>query len=495
MADFTPYSTAKPWFGVLPTYIPADDADRINAYTTYEQMYWGSEGAFELTQKGTDENPIYVPSGRTIIEATHRYLAVDWDFYVDTNVGTPEEQAAAKSAFFTLFKRENMWSKFNSQKRYCLIRGDALWHIVADEMKEEGKRISIYELDPASYFPIYDEDDIDRLIGCHIVDQIVDANDQEVIRRQTYRKTFDANGMTTGVTSESATYELAGWDDRYGAKPEDIKQVAVLQQPTVLPGIMSLPVYHWRNIRNPADPFGSSQMRGIERLAAAINQTITDQDLAVALTGLGVYTTDSAAPVNDEGEEVNWIIGPGRVIELSTGTTFTRVDGVKTVQPSLDHIGFLQDSMRSGAGVPDIAIGNVEVQAAESGIALSLRLSPLLAQNKEKELDILNVMDNMLYDLLTMWFPNYEKMSFGDVVVSSVVGDPMPTNRQARIDEIVALSTSTPPLITLEEARAELSKLGYSFTQGTADLVTQAGRLAAANDPYAKRLQGEAGDE
>lgn len=488
MADFTPYSTVKPWMGVLPTWVSPDDADRLGSYTTYEQMYWGSEGAYELTQKGTDSDPIYVPAARSIIEATLRFLAVDWNFTVEGE--SPEEVTAAQVAFHNLFKRENMWSKFATQKRYCLIRGDALWHIMADPLKEEGSRISIYELDPGSYFPIYDIEDLDKVVGCHIVDTIIDEDGTtEVIRRQTYRKQQDKEGNFTGIiTSELALFELAGWDDRNGAKPEDIKQVRVLVPEYPLPTeITQIPVYHWKNIRNPADPFGSSQMRGIERLAAAVNQTITDQDLAVALAGLGVYVTDSAAPVDEDGEEVNWIIGPGRVIELTPATTFKRVNGITSVQPSLDHIGYLEDKMREGAGVPAIAMGDVEVQAAESGIALSLRLSPILAANKEKELDLLGITDNMLYDLQRMWFPAYESLSMENVIVTSVVGDPMPKNRKALVDEIIALATSTPPLLTIEEAREELIKLGYTFTKTATGVVKQQERLAAANDPFAGR--------
>ena len=475
----------------MPQWVSTDDAERIAAYTTYEQMYWGAPGAFELTQKGSDTDPIYVPSARAIIEATNRFLAVDWDFYVEGS--DDQAKADATAAFFRLFKREQMWSKFATQKRFCLVRGDALWHITADMNKPEGSRLSIHELDPASYFPIYDVNDLDKLVGCYIVDT-VEEGDTIVIRRQAYRKQMDESGNFTGViTSELALYELAGWDDRNGAKPEDIKQVSVIIPEYELPAeITSLPVYHWKNFRNPGDPYGSSQMRGIERLASAINQTISDQDLAVALSGLGVYVTDSAAPTDDEGNEVNWLIGPGRVVEISPGNKFDRVTGLTTIAPSLEHAQYLENKMREGAGVPAIAIGDVDVATAESGVALYLRLAPLLAANKEKELELLGVMDNMLYDLQTMWFPAYESINLTNVVVSSVVGNPMPENRQISVDEIIKLATSTPPLITLDMAQAQLTKLGYDFTPGATDaIIEQQSRLAAATDPFAQRFHAE----
>jgi len=492
MADFTPYSTTSPWTqGLLPKWMSPEDAERIAAYQLYEEIYWGAPGAFELTQKGSDEDPIYVPAARTIIEATNRFLAVDWSYFVDPKLGTPEERTALDTAFLNLFRRETMWAKFATQKRYGLIRGDALWHITADETKAPGSRISIHELDPASYFPIYDDSNIDRIIGCHIVD-VTEWDGKEMIRRQTYRKDFE-RGV---ITSEEAIYELAGWDDRYGAKPEDIKRVTVtIPLHDLPPQITQLPVYHIKNIRNPADPFGSSQLRGIERLAAAVNQTITDQDLAVALAGLGVYVTDSAAPRNEDGEEVNWIIGPGRVIELGApGNKWDRVQGITTVQPSLDHAGYLEAKMREGAGVPAIATGDVDVQAAESGIALFLRLAPLLAANAEKETEMLGTYDQMFYDLSTMWFPAYEQMDFGAARVSAQVGDPMPENRQAKIDEVIKIYGAG--IITLEMAQAELAKLGYEFpTDGAEAVLSQQARIASMVDPYANRVRVELEDQ
>lgn len=490
MADYTPYSTAVPWLGALPQWASPEDKERIAAYQLYEEMYWGAPDAFKLQQTGTDANPIYIPSVRTIVESTHRFLAVDWGYSVDG--GTDEEKALARNEFLKLFRRENMWSKFATQKRYALIRGDALWHVVADLDKPAGSRISIYELDPASYFPIYDIDDLDRLVGCHIVDQVMEG-DTTLIRRQTYRKQVDANGIFTGIiTSEMALFELAGWDDRNGAKPDDIKQIRIVEAEAPLPSeITSLPVYHIRNMRNPADPFGSSQLRGIERIAAAVNQTINDQDLAVALAGLGVYVTDSAAPTNDDGEEVNWIIGPGRVIELAPTATWQRVPGITSVQPSLDHANYLEGKMREGAGIPAIATGDVDVATAESGIALFLRLAPLLSGNKEKETEMLGVYDQMFYDLQKMWFPAYEQITFGEqVVITASVGDPMPTNREAKITEITTLFAAG--LITIDMATAELTKLGYVFPVGAADaLIAQTAKLASANDPYAGRVTKE----
>lgn len=491
----TAYSTAATYWDnkLLPQWAAAEDAQRIASYLFYEQMYWNTP-SYTVEADGGD--PIHIPSMKELVEATHRFLAVNMGFVVSVRPepgveAPPAEETAVKldtvrQLFEDLFKREQMSSKLATQKRYGLIRGDAMFHVVADETKPEGTRISIYEMDPASYFPIYDIDNMDRLVGCHIVEQTMEG-DTEVIKRQTYRKQRNEAGEFTGViTTETALFELAGWDDRYGAKPEDIKQVRILQEEIPLPApISSLPVYHWKNTRNPADPFGSSVFRGLETLARAIDQAITDEDIAVALAGLGVFATDAATP------EGGWVIGPGRVVGTGNGTRFERVSGVSTVQPSQDHIAYLEKKMRSGAAVPDMALGLVDVSAAESGIALALRLAPLLATNREREQEIMSVMDHLLYDLKSMWLPAYESIPDDPTIrVTCVVDDPMPVNRDAVIAEITTLLAAN--LITVDMAIAKLEKLGWEFpANAAATLMEQAETAAALADPFGGRMASE----
>lgn len=490
MADLTPYSTAKKYFNGLQTWMKDEDRERIASYQLYEEIYHNaSESGIEIE----DGDPILVPTAKILIEAIHRFLAVGWTFNVE---GEDEE---ARSAFEKLFAREQIRSKVSSQKRYGLIRGDAMLHIVADPFKPAGSRISVYELDPASYFPIYDIDYPDRMVGAHLVEQIKDASDNIVIRRQTYRKELDENGNPTGIiTSELALFELAGWDDRFGAKPEDIKRITVLEPEAPLPAeISSIPIYHWHNQRNPGDVFGSSAIRGLEKIIKSIDQTITDQDLGIALTSLGVYTTDSAPPRDAEGNETGWVIGPARVVELQQGRNFGRVPGIGSITPSVEHMNFLESKIRAGASVPAVAVGDVDVSTAESGIALSLRLLPLIAANEERELEMISVLNHFLYDLQTMWFPAYEAQNFKpDTLVVSFVRDPMPVNRAAQISETLQLLEAG--LITIKQAVEALAELGWEYTEDDINelLKAAADKAAATADPFGDRLRAErsAGD-
>ena len=495
MATLSPYTTIKPTFGAMPTWMTStDDAERIMAYQRYEEMYWNDPQGYKLILRGSEANPVYIPSAMTIVEACNRYLAKNWTFVADPKLGTPAERELLSQIMTPLFRREEVWTKFLTQKRYGLIRGDAMWFIAADPTKLPGRRLRLVELDPGSYFPINDPVDEERTIGCHIVEQKYSADGKDLmIKRQTYRKT-----ETGAITYELSWWELGGWDDR-NLDPKDLKPTTKIPPspavaPTALPPLITaLPVYHIRNQRSGA-LFGSSEMRGMETLAAAISQTVSDDELALALAGLGIYVTTSGPPVNSEtGEEENWKIGPGFVAEIDPETDFKRVPGVTSVQASLDHVRFMQGAMREARGIPDVAVGTVDVSVAESGIALALKMAPILSSNAEKEQEMLSVYDHLLYDLTTMWMPSYEATNFGAAVPVSVVDDPLPVNREKTVAEIALLVEKR--FITIEYGRQLLSeKLGYEFPASMGEaVVDEMTALAAArnSDPFLDRLGRE----
>ena len=492
LSNFTPYSTTTGLTGVLPTWLRPEDAARIQAYQLYEQMYWNAPETYSLMARGSEAEPIYIPSAKIIVDACNRYLAKDFDFVIDPVGGTPEDRATATALLRNMFVREGMYAKVAAQKRYGLIRGDSVWHVVADPTKRAGSRISLYEVDPASYFPIYDPDNPERITGCHLVDQVIDPETETtvVIRRQTYRK----DAETGGITTELAFYELGKWDDRTwgGTKKPELKLVRQVTPVTPLPpSITALPVYHIKNIRNPADPFGSSELRGLETLAGAVNQSVTDEDLSLALSGLGLYATTSGPPVDENGNEANWQLGPGRVVEIGPDDEFTRITGVSTVAPYQDHIGYMQKMMKESLGIGDIAAGVVDVSVATSGIALRLQLQPLLSANAEKEVEMLAVYDHMMYDLVRGWLPAYEGASTDGVLAGAIVGDPIPVDREKRVKELIDLVTAQ--LVPAEYARAELIALGYNIPADAANTILEeqtALAMALGNDPFLERIRG-----
>jgi hypothetical protein len=211
-------------------------------------------------------------------------------------------------------------------------------------------------------------------------------------------------------------------------------------------------------------------MRGLEVLQAGVNQAMTDEDLALALMGLGVYATDQAgSPRDSQGNVVTWAIYPGAVIENSKG--LRKVEGLTQLQPYTDHIGRIEGYLADASGATDAARGRVEVQEAESGVALQLRLGPTLSLAEVQDQIILDVHTQMFYDLVQMWFPAVEQLNFTDVTVLPALGDKLPVNRSAEVTMVSALVVAG--IMSKGSARQYLERKGFTgaFDPREGDLV------------------------
>lgn len=480
--EFTPYSTGADLFGQKPAWISnALDQQRILSYELYEKIYWTVPDVFRLSIRGTNNAPIYIPSARTIVDTTNRYVAPQFAVSVrDRDTGSDTTDViAARLALQDWFARERFRSKFNGTKRFGLIQGDWIWHITADPSKPIGSRVSIVSLDPSMYFPVFDENNVERVIGCHLV-ELTERNGDQVVRRQTYMKTDPG-----GVTVSDGYFELDKWEDL------DAQPIEVIRAEESLPDqITSLPVYHIKNFEEPGNPFGSSELRGFERLMSAINQTVSDEDLALALDGLGMYATDAPQPTDRQGNPIAWQLGPGRVVHRPPDTRWERITGIGTVAPFGDHYDRLWEAIKQASSTPDIAIGTVDVQIAQSGIALSLQLGPMLAKAGERNDLIIDVHNQMFFDLLNMWYPAYEQTTFNNVAVSCVVGDAVPVDREARFKELNDMLDKG--VIDTQYYRDEATKLGYVFP---ADIQERVDAELAKRDEFGARLNRELGED
>jgi hypothetical protein len=218
-----------------------------------------------------------------------------------------------------------------------------------------------------------------------------------------------------------------------------------------------------------------------------------------------VYATDSAPPVDAEGNQVPWEVGPGSVVQTGPEGNFTRVSGVSSVAPYQDHMKYGDEQAQQGLGVPDIAVGSVDVAVAESGIARVMKLGPLMAKNAEKELEILAVHEQFFYDLVHMWLPAYEGTpTFFDskgeqtIEVVGTVDDPMPVDRKAEIDELAQIFGLG--VMPVDKLYKKLNELGYEFEDGDFEqaiaditLIAEAqaggGSMGASGDPNAQTDQ------
>lgn len=482
--DLTQWSTTVPFAAGAVSWCPPEDRERLSSYTVYETIYWNVPEAFAIVQRGSDSQPIYIPCARQIVETMQRYLAAGLNIVCDSAMGSTTDQKDSLAWFTAFARREAFFSKFSSNKRYGLIRGDWLFHITADATKPEGTRVSIESIDPAEFFPIYAEDEI-TVVGCHLVALMVDDKGNQEMYRQTYRKT------PAGVTVEEAMFQVDAW----GGPEMEEKRISIVRAVELLPAeVTALPIYHIRNIEEPGSIYGSSELRGIERLFTAINQSISDEELELALNGLGVYVTDAGSPISDTtGEPIPWDIGPAKVVEVPEGKTFVRVKGTDSVTPHQDHLKYLHQQLDNTMGMSAVAKGSADVNTAQSGIALMIELAPLFARADEKELIITDILTQMLWDLKS-WFLAYEPAFIWDTVQwLPAYGERLPLDKDNRFKQLMTLASADPPIVSMAWIRKELRKLGFEITESDQkmmdDIAAERKNMASVVDPFGMQQQ------
>ena len=489
----TAWSTVAPLITAKPSWVPEIDRERVLSYDQYDALYWNNNENLRLIMRGTDDAiPIYVPEARVIIEATQRYVGAGFGFAVTSTVGSPSSQQLATQQFTNLFRRERIKSRYNDNKRFGLVRGDWCWHVTADPAKPQGSRLTILPVHPGNYFPVFESDvveggDPDKIIKVHIAERIVGADGKAFVRRQTYERLTEGS---TQITSSCFIFDEDKWFVE-GGQP-----TAVVLPPTPLdPLITAFPVYHVTNRTEPLNPWGSSELRGLERILAGLTQAVSDSDMALALEGLGVYYTESGGTFRDSaGNIVEPQLYPGTILR---GTKLERVQGIGSIQPYGEHIDRLIQFCREASGTPDVAVGKVDVAVAESGVALALQLGPMLSKAAEADEHIVDVHTQLFYDLTQGWFPAYEQFNFTDCEVLPTLGAKVPPNVSAAVTIVSGLVTAG--IMSKQTARENLAKVGVEFAededvrlQADADAAAAEANLGVTPDATDQQFQQEA---
>lgn len=489
----TPYDSAKRLIppGNLPSWMSEYDALRVASYQLYEDIYWTEPNTFKLQQRGKEENPIYIPSGRIICNTMDRYSGQEWILQVDPDYGTSSEQALLIRTINEFVKRERLKSKHETNKLYGKIRGDEFWYLVGNPDKPQGSRLSLMTADPSQVIPINPEKDVDRVIGYDIVEQVV-FGETTYVNRTRYLKAehpdhpaYPSEDPTTPVSFQVDVLEMENWDD-----PKQAKVFQATTPPLVMPaGIVNLPLYHIKNYEEPGNPFGRSEMSGLERLMAGVNQSITDEELTLALHGIGMFKSGKGQPRDAAGNPTPWSLGPGKVVH---DDTFEHVQTTNTVTPFLEHVKYLEDRMHRVNGASDVAQGVVDVTVAESGIALRLRMGPIIDAARKKNTFRTEVYDQLFYDLRA-WFVAYEQMNFGDARVVSQFGSGIPRDVQGEFNRLYQMVTSDPPLITMGYFREACRELGMNIpiTETGEAIAQEMAGFQTLADPTGGRLDGE----
>lgn len=449
--NYNQWSTMKPYMYGLDAYtswVPEEDRERIAAYIKYDQMYWNDPKQYSLRVLD-GETPLYIPNARTVVDTTAHYLLKGLEIKLDGN-------ETSQKLLSDFLKRETFYSRFNTAKLAGVARGDFVFHMTANPSKAEGTRISLNSVDPASVFPIWDEHEPGKMVGCHIAVQYTlppPNDDKTYVRKLTYRLIED--GLTRRVSREEGIYEME--EKWYGVKPKLFKQVLPLG--LLDPRITAIPVYMMKNRAWDGEDFGSSELRGLETIAQTISQGSTDVSAALALEGLGVYATDGGRPLNEDGTESEWEVAPGRVMEVPTGSYFRRVEGVGSITPAVDQIDYLERKINTATGLTDVALGTVDAQVASSGIALAIKFMPTLAKIETRDQHGKDILTQLFYDLKT-WFGVFERKTLdGDII--PVIGDKLPIDRTERINELNNMLDRR--VISNVFYRQEMTKLGYVF--------------------------------
>lgn len=469
---FSKWSSAQVYVKTAPAWVPAAHQQRIGAYGVYREIYWNHiSSEYKVMNRGLDaeDQPLYVPSSKIMVDTLSRYIGPKLTYGIDVETGTESSQIAARQAFEALFARERFTSRYTAAKRDGIIEGDWGWHITADPNKPAGARLSLVPFRAESYFPVYEDEtvqggDSSKLVMVVLAERVLVGEDERVRTQRYFR---DDTGLITSTVDlwETDKWFLWRFDD------DDAAPVANVIPPTPLPaGITAFPVYHVPHRPETGEVFGNSPMRGLEVLQAAINQGMTDEDLALALMGLGVYATEEVGTPRDrEGNAVAWAIYPGAVIENGKG--LHKVEGLTGLTAYTEHLGRLEGYIADSSGATDAARGRLEVQEAESGIALQLKLGPTIALAEEQDAIVLDVHAQLFHDLVQMWFPAFEGLNFTDVRVFPVLGDKLPVNRTAEVEMVGQLVIAN--ILSTGSARKYLTTKGFAgvFDEREGDLV------------------------
>lgn len=457
------------------SWLPPLDQNRAKAYQKYDQLYWNDKDQYAIRILEGEE-PVYVPNPRTIVDTTSHYYLKGLRITTPEKLTDPEGEredevgetetgdSSLESELRKFLDRELFYSRFHTAKHAGVARGDYCFHLTADPEREEGKRLSLTSIHPSKVILVPDPDDVNSIVKTHLVELTPhpEKPNEQAVKVLTYEIVDE--GPKRSVWREEIIYSIMKpwWNETEREALKTTLAREMLPEP-----IVAIPVYFFGNLVWDGEIYGSSELRGFEGISRAVSQTTTDQEVALALEGLGVYATDGGKPVDDRGTSTDWEIAPGKVMEVPSGSYFRRVEGVGSIKPSMDHIQYLEEKIREANGLSDVALGRVDVATAQSGIALAIKFMPTLAKIEERDTYGLGKLKQMFFDWKA-WMTAYEQKTFDGEIVPTI-GDKLPTNRTERINELNNMLDRG--VISKVYYRVEMTKLGYVFPEDIAEQI------------------------
>ena len=156
-------------------------------------------------------------------------------------------------------------------------------------------------------------------------------------------------------------------------------------------------------------------------------------------------------------------------MEVPSGSYFRRVEGLTSITPATDQIDYLEGKINEASSLTDVARGEVDVQIAQSGIALAIRFLPTLAKMEQRDLAGVGKLKQLFHDWV-IWHEVFEfELLEGEVLVE--IGDKLPSNRTERLNELNNMLDRK--VISAQYYRDQMQKLGYVFPEEIADQILE----------------------
>ena len=208
VATVTPWSTTAPFVTAFPGWAGQEAAERLAAYQVYHNLYWSEDDAVPLIRRNEDGTGVYIPKPKMIVDTTAHYLLKG----MTVGVADPQKSAELLAEINRFCLRERFYSRFQVAKLKGVAYGDWVFHLTADPTKDQGTRLSLNSVDPASYFPEFDTDDLEKRTGSKLVDQSIQPDDpiKTIGKFLRYWQEYDESGnrISPLVWREECLWEM-----------------------------------------------------------------------------------------------------------------------------------------------------------------------------------------------------------------------------------------------------------------------------------------------
>ncbi|MCW2922253.1 MAG: hypothetical protein JWL76_2127 [Thermoleophilia bacterium] len=437
-----------------PQEISDEDAQRRVEIRNRWNRYEGTSPASLRVAPGETDDNTNLPDVGTIIDASVDFLVgKEPTFHALNEQG--EEQADASESIERVWKHAKKATLLRETATSGAIAGTFALKLLPDDGPEGIPGIVL--LDPCDVQILTDPADIRKRTG-YVIDQIVGADDEgsDLLLREEHEQNEGGQSWTIRYYRGRMTTYRVGMEVRQGVRWEQTNEIEWQHPFAAIVDGQNLPAPHqvWGrsdlgdDVLRLQDAINASASgeRRILRHYASPQEVVTGGGDAKAVSQAMQQAAIGMALVLPEG-------GAYQIVQAST----TGLDASHRFRESLT------DKLFERAGVPRIAVGQLEGVGALSGVALLVMYRPLTAKTETKRATYGDAIDELNRRILVI-------MGEGEFQCGTTWADPLPQDTQAAVSEALDLQTLGVSKQTIFE------RLGLDWTL------------------QQKRIQDEAGD-